>query len=201
MATRIEAPTEEELADAQLKIEQKRAEEEFERNRQALEDARPKGAAKLSRIRRFGATVPPAHRGAMEFEEPPENLTAPTPAEILGLANNDQPPAADQKPKKKGKFDVPDAKNAATILDKLGIVYVEEAKKDATEAFKNLRTNIMLNLSLLLPLMPQIKQMFELLQIGEPESGKRGGENGKENDIGRSMKKLRNFLQGEPDDE
>lgn len=204
MATRIEAPTEEELADAQLKIEQRHAEEEFEHNRQALEDARPKGAAKLSRVRKFGATVPPAHRGAMEFEVPgtdePPNSGERTPAEILRAANNGQlpAPAPASTLKKKGKFDVPEIRTAATVVKSLGILYVEERKKDPLAAFQSLRDSIMSNLDILLSAMPQIKQMFELLQIGEPERDKKSGANGdgKKNRLAEKMSGMRDWLQG-----
>jgi hypothetical protein len=53
----------------------------------------------------------------------------------------------------------------------------------------------MLNLSLLMPFMPQIKQMFELLQIGEPERGK-ADTNGK-GDIRKLTSGIRSWLQGD----
>jgi hypothetical protein len=197
---RIPAPTEEELAEKEDAILRRQAEEEFEQNRQKLEAQRPRGAAKLSRTKAFGATIPPMNRGASEYEPPPEDSEE-TPAEVLRRANGrtQSPVAAVPKPAKKSRFDVPDAKTASTVIDKLGVVYVEEKKaKGPSIAFENLRTNIMLNLSLLLPMMPQIKQMFELLQIGEPEreKGDKNG-NGKQDRIEELTGGLRRFLQGD----
>jgi hypothetical protein len=198
---RIPAPTDEELAEKEDAILRRQAEEEFEANRQKLEAQRPRGAAKLSRTRAFNASIPPMNRGAAEYEPPPDEEQE-TPAEALRRANGTaQPPVAavPSKPdKKKSRFDVPDAKTASTVIDKLGVVYVEEKKaKGPSIAFENLRTNIMLNLSLLLPMMPQIKQMFELLQIGEPERDKKGDGNGKQDRIEELTGGLRRFLQGD----
>jgi hypothetical protein len=206
MAVRLPAPTEEELAEAEAKIERDRVEREFEENRQRQQNARPKGAAKLSRTNAFRVTEPPLNRGPMPQDLPPDEDTGEeTPAEILRRANNGEKPAIEvvpTKPKKKGKFDVPtDSKGeplrtAATIIKGLGILYVEDRKADPVKAFETLRDSIMSNLDLLLPAMPQIKQMFELLQIGEPEREKES-KNGKGESVADLTRGLRNFLQGD----
>jgi hypothetical protein len=198
---RIPAPTDEELAEKEDAILRRQAEEEFEANRQKLEAQRPRGAAKLSRTKAFGATIPPMNRGASEYEPPPDEIEE-SPAEVLRRANGrTQPPVAavPTKPeKKKSRFDVPDARNAGTIIKALGVLYVEERKKNMAEAFQNLRDQIMMNLDVLLPAMPQIKQMFELLQIGEPEREKKDKDgNGKEDRIEQLTGGLRRFLQGD----
>lgn len=204
MATRLAAPTDEELAEAERKIQERRDIEEFERNRAALQARRPKGAAKLSSARTFRIAEPPLTRGPERAIAEDEGPGEETPAEVLRQANRGRvaETATPAKPKKKGKWDVPDVKNANTILDKLGIVYVEERKSlGPAKAFENLRDTIMLNWPLLLPVMAQIKQTFELLEIGLPEREKNGDRNGKSDDIGKSMKKLQHFLRGEDEDE
>jgi hypothetical protein len=211
MIRRIQAPTEEQLAEAEADIERKRLEREFDERRQALQDARPKGAAKLSRTRAFGASAPPLNRGPMGIEhEPNSQFSAENPnpnehrlstydrARLLGpppvLVDTSKP-----TPKqKKSRFDVPDQKTASTLLKAMGVLYVEERKKNPLEAYQNLRDSIMINLDVLLPAMPQIKQMFELLQIGEPEKPKGDG-NGKADRIETLTGGLRRFLQGDDD--
>ena len=196
MMRRIPAPTEEQLAEAEAEIERKRVEREFEENRQALEARRPRGAAKLSRTRAFGATAPPLNRSPMDFAPPPDEPEpdAQTPAEQLRVVNNPQPTSK----KKKSRFDVPEVTNASTILKACGVLYVEERRTDHLKAYQNLRDSIMINLDVLLPAMPQIKQMFELLQIGEPER-KKDAENGKADKIETLTGGLRRFLQGDDD--
>jgi hypothetical protein len=197
MIRRIPAPTEEQLAEAEAEIERKRVEREFEERRQQLEDRRPKGAAKITRPRAFQATTPPLNRGPVDVsqEQSDPQRTEQTPAELV---NSAEPPAK----KKKSRFDVPKGpdgeplRNATSVIKALGVLYVEERKKNAVEAFQNLRDSIMMNLDVLLPAMPQIKQMFELLQIGEPEC-KKSDPNGKGDRIENLTKGLRNFLQGD----
>ncbi len=200
MATRLREPTDEELADAERRLEEKRAIEVFEENLQRQRDRRPKGAARLSRTRAFRVSEPPHNRGVVaEFEDEvnPADPHAETPADQLRRANGTPHPADQQPPKpkpKKSRYDVPEVKNASTILKALGVLYVDERKKNPALAFQNLRDSIMLNLDLLLGAMPQIKQMFELLQIGE--IAKTEESNSKEDKIAELTSGLRNFLQG-----
>ena len=194
MATRIKAPTDEELAEMEQTIVRRQAEQEFEENRVRLNNLRPKGAAKISRLRdrAFGASVPPVSRGPIDLmpdEQPPEPVEEKPVDSLRSIA---QPP----KQKKKGKFDVPEARTAQTLLKAIGLCYVEERQKNPIEAYEHVRDAVMSNLDLLLPLMSQIKQMFELLELGkESEKGERG--NGRQESIADSMGKLRKWMQGD----
>jgi hypothetical protein len=207
MMRRIPAPTEEQLAEAEAEVDRRRVEREFEENRQALEARRPRGAAKLSRTRAFGASAPPLNRGPMEYEPDPQptneapdgqhRLSAFERASLAGPS-----PLSTPLKKKKSRFDVtlgPDGepiRTSSTVIKALGVLYVEERKADPIKAYQNLRDSIMINLDVLLPAMPQIKQMFELLQIGEPER-KKDQENGKADKIETLTGGLRRFLQGD----
>jgi len=198
MATRIAPPTEEELAEHESRILRRQQEQEFEESRRKLENLRPKGAAKLSRTRAFRVTEPPRSRGPMDLEpEEPGPAAEETPADVLRRANAGKPPVSTNgKPKRKGRYDVPEVRNASTILKAMGVIYVEERKKDPITAYQNLRDSIMLNLDVLIPAMPQIKQMFELLQIGEPTKQDKGG-GSKEDALSKQVRGLQNFLTGE----
>jgi hypothetical protein len=197
VATRLAAPTEEELAEREQEILRKQREREFDENRKAIEAQQARGSARTRRA--FRIATPPLSRGPHELP-PPEPEDEKTPAEHLREVNDRRPaptaPANEMQPGKKSKFDVPDARTAATVIKTLGVLYVEDRKTDPKKAFENLRSAIMSNLDLLLPAMPQIKQMFELLQIGEPAAEKES-KNGKAESIAEGMKNLRNFLQGE----
>jgi hypothetical protein len=205
MATRLSAPTEEELAEREQEILRKQQEREFDENRKAIEAQQARGSARTRRA--FRIATPPLSRGPHELL-PPEPEDGPTPAEQLRDVNDRRPaptvPANGKQPGKKSKFTVPTGPNgeplrtASTIIKSLGVLYVEDRKADPKKAFENLRDSIMSNLDLLLPAMPQIKQMFELLQIGEPAAEKES-KNGKAESIADGMKNLRNFLQGEDD--
>jgi hypothetical protein len=202
---RIPAPTEEQLAEAEAEVDRRRVEREFEENRQALEARRPKGAAKLSRTRAFGASAPPLNRGPMEFADPRDAGEADqeeTPAAHLRQVRTERTDPQPPTKKKRSRFDVtlgPDGepiRTSSTVIKALGVLYVEERKADPIKAYQNLRDSIMINLDVLLPAMPQIKQMFELLQIGEPER-KKDTENGKADKIETLTGGLRRFLQGD----
>lgn len=195
---RIAAPTDEQLAEAEAEVERKRAEREFEENRERQNARRPPGAAKLARNRAFGASVPPLNRGPIDMTPDPEPEPE-TPARSLRQLRVAETIETTAKPakQKKSRFDVPETRNASTLIKGMGVLYVEERKQQGPViAFQNLRDSIMMNLDALLPAMPQIKQMFELLQIGEPER-KKDTENGKAEKIETLTGGLRRFLQGD----